>query len=1741
MKRAGIVLLILTILISQTSIMGGNIKAESGPTPDIIGGLPSLGLFLGPTFLHFDGARLYIVEQQARRIQGIYPKSEFSFGVYGQHNGQIGSPSGITTYKGTSYVCDNINDKIMMYDKEGKYTGEFKIVDPKQTRILNQPRGIAQYQSKLYIANTGSSNIIICDVTGKYIDVFDAADENGRKISEPTDVAVSSDKVFVTDPSLGEIFVYDLNGKIVSSIPSKNCWAIYGNDNKVVVTDYIDNKVRIYNSADLTEISSFGEAGSRPGQLSKPMGVAILEDKIYVSSYDNNRVDIFDLTGKYIGIFGLESKDAMGSFGAPTGVAYYGEKIFVADSARHKIVIYNKSGAFDSEFGQFGSGDKDLNTPSGVAVDDSNIYVADTGNNCVKIFAYDGAYKKTIGSFGNGQGKLSRPSDVAVIPSLGKLFVSDSGNNLIQEFTLSGDFSRQFGGFGSNPGKFNNPLGIATDGSRLIVADSANCRVQEFLLKDFSYQRSYGEKGRGIDKLYYPTKCTIDGSGKIYITDTYNHRIQVFDSRTDFSYVYGQNGGPGNINYMIPAVCPEEKQDPNAYGWYNFPSGIAIDEFGCYVADTFNHRIQYVDYKLIFSESPFAISPTYVDFGVIGAGQDAVQKIIIRNLSGGVLSGIISIPDKDTQWLKSRSLTFNGDASPIELFINSNASPGTYETDIQIITNKDIDDKGTTIHVKAIIGDDQGYYIEMDSFINTESSDRIDIPIKIVSQNNYTGNVALEVLTPPPNTYGQFSSRLLVLSKQNDSILTIKSSKVIGKGIYKVTIKALSPLIKFETKRDITIFVNKNRSFDNKTILVETFTAKWCINCPYAHRAAERILEERGDIRMVPLMYYVEAKEDNIEPYLYYIPADKRYAWYGKSGLPTTYFDGQNSLVGGDNDDERKKPPKDKQPCDRFTGTTFTYNRYNDEVKSQIQYPSTLSIFFEQNIKNGYIDLNLTINPLVQIDSKNLFLYVVLTEDSIYDPGVNGDEFHNLAVREMYTSEKGEPINLVAGTTFKKLMHLKIPSYVNENNARLVVWVQRNTSKEVLQTSALKLNYQGIKNNILVKSENSSLQVEIDKESTVKYNITNVGTRTEIITLKPDLGVQDWEWAILQGSKELPKGESVITLESMESTTVTVNVKPPLDTPEGIKVDFTLHASTSNITGSSTAVTLYSIPKLPPDFSLQSPVQRIDLSRRTTATITVPIKQINEFDGVVTLTNCTENPSIKVSIEPETGIPPFESKLTITGGEELNLGDYRVCLLASGITSRGETIEHKLEIPVNVMYANIVLEANPRKVISCSENQSCHSTNIDIKLSTPIEVSECKFSVRYDPTVLTTSHRNLGAFFGSNATMDFIDRSSEGVVTIHVKGKLSKGDGIICTLMMRGMKGVSKAGSQIDVCDVQMEDAEGRVVLSNIGCTATKVDIISQIAPPILTCDIKDGMVLDQDVVILKGTCKTTDPDYHVSLTVNGRPAIVKADGTWEYAAKLREGVNTFVLVAHDETGGSTGYSFAVTRDSTPPQIGVTNIKDNGHTKNPFFELEGWVDEKVTLTINDEEVQQDQFKEFKKILNLVKGKNVITLKAVDQLGKTAEITLTIWLDSKIIINLWLNQTKYSIDGKEFKLGTAPTSSAPPLPKEFAGSTFMPIREVAEALGATISWDAQDKKVTITQIYENKSKIIELWIGKKVALVNDTEMRIDDKNKLYPIIVGGKTLLPLRFVATSLGAKVEYVAAEKKIVLTYPEE
>ncbi len=80
-------------------------------------------------------------------------------------------------------------------------------------------------------------------------------------------------------------------------------------------------------------------------------------------------------------------------------------------------------------------------------------------------------------------------------------------------------------------------------------------------------------------------------------------------------------------------------------------------------------------------------------------------------------------------------------------------------------------------------------------------------------------------------------------------------------------------------------------------------------------------------------------------------------------------------------------------------------------------------------------------------------------------------------------------------------------------------------------------------------------------------------------------------------------------------------------------------------------------------------------------------------------------------------------------------------------------------------------------------------------------------------------------------------------------------------------------------------------------------------------------------------------------------------------------------------------------------------------------------------------------------------------------------------------------------------------------------TMLPIRVVAEALGAEVDWDAELQKVTITK----GDTVIELFIGETTAYVNGKAVQLD----VAPFIDNNRTYLPVRFVSEYLGAVVHW--------------
>lgn len=98
---------------------------------------------------------------------------------------------------------------------------------------------------------------------------------------------------------------------------------------------------------------------------------------------------------------------------------------------------------------------------------------------------------------------------------------------------------------------------------------------------------------------------------------------------------------------------------------------------------------------------------------------------------------------------------------------------------------------------------------------------------------------------------------------------------------------------------------------------------------------------------------------------------------------------------------------------------------------------------------------------------------------------------------------------------------------------------------------------------------------------------------------------------------------------------------------------------------------------------------------------------------------------------------------------------------------------------------------------------------------------------------------------------------------------------------------------------------------------------------------------------------------------------------------------------------------------------------------------------------------------------------------------------------------------------------------------YKGSTMVPMRGVFEALKAEVKWDGATQTVTATK----GNTTIKLTIGNNYAYVNGKKVALAAE----AIIVNGSTMVPLRFVAEALGAKVAWDGATKTAIISQGSE
>ncbi|TSD54660.1 hypothetical protein FFI97_025110 [Variovorax sp. KBS0712] len=385
------------------------------------------------------------------------------------------------------------------------------------------------------------------------------------KNSGGDDLVVASDGRFSFNTPIVE------GGDYAVSVGARPLWKLCAVSNAVGKAVSEVSNVAITCSvalAQVTTLAGTGGPGSGNGNGASasfkfPYGVAFDSGgNLYVSDLGNSLIrkitpdrDVTTFAGS--GQRGADNGPSpLATFSNPysTAVDSVGN-VYVADYYNHQIRKISPANDVTTLAGSMVAGSTDgkgsaasFRYPTGVAVDaKDNVYVADYENNLVRKITSAGEVTTLAGSGAmgskDGVGKdatFNRPVSVAVDVG-GNVYVGDYDNYMIRKITPTGSVTTLAGS--GTPGSadgigrsasFSNPAGVTVDANGSVyVADSDNQLIRRIGPTGVvtTLAGSVGKYGAvdgigGVALFKTPFSLAIDGSGTIYVADTFNHLIR---------------------------------------------------------------------------------------------------------------------------------------------------------------------------------------------------------------------------------------------------------------------------------------------------------------------------------------------------------------------------------------------------------------------------------------------------------------------------------------------------------------------------------------------------------------------------------------------------------------------------------------------------------------------------------------------------------------------------------------------------------------------------------------------------------------------------------------------------------------------------------------------------------------------------------------------------------------------------------------------------------------------------------------------------------------------------------------------------------------------------------------------------------------------------------------------------------------------------------------------------------------
>ena len=391
--------------------------------------------------------------------------------------------------------------------------------------------------------------------------------------------------------------------------------------------------------------------------------------RLFVSDTSNNRVLVFNLDASnqlvdrvadnVLGQPNLTSSAASltaSGMSAPRGLALdlATNRLFVVNTSYHRVQVFDVASITDGEAavnvlgqatftaGSSGLAQNRLNSPRGATLSGNLLFVGDTSNNRVMVF------------------------DVAAITN-GENAVNVLGQTT---FTTSTAATSQTG--------LSSPRGAVVDGSnRLFVADTTNNRIMVFDVASITDgeaainvlgQSTFTTAAAATSStgLRAPEEVIADGSTRLFVGDTSNHRIMVFD-------VASITNGEAAVNVLGQTTFTGGSA-ATSQGRLSSPAGVFLQSSLLYAADGGNHRLMVFDVAAITDgenamnlagQVDGSLLPVYTKAGVHDGpnGQGFSLSGALSDLALDPTGHRLFVSDP----LNNRVLVFNLDASNLLL------------------------------------------------------------------------------------------------------------------------------------------------------------------------------------------------------------------------------------------------------------------------------------------------------------------------------------------------------------------------------------------------------------------------------------------------------------------------------------------------------------------------------------------------------------------------------------------------------------------------------------------------------------------------------------------------------------------------------------------------------------------------------------------------------------------------------------------------------------------------------------------------------------------------------------------------------------------------------------------------------------------------------------------------------------------------------------------------------------------